>query len=93
MCSKEKKRQERRAERLGGEERRARDVEDLEQRIPGERGSLTIKTEGRKGKMGELVKSRQRSQSHREGSLGSGRREGERPHEAWGGDCSGKETP
>ena len=45
MCSKEKKRQERRAERLGGEERRARDVEDLEQRIPGERGSLTIKTE------------------------------------------------
>ena len=56
------------------------------------------KAEGRKGKMGELVESRQmfkaeRSQSHREGSLGDGRREGERPHEAWGGGCCGRRLP
>ena len=48
--------------------------------------------------MGELVESRQmfkaeRSQSHREGSLGNGRREGERPHEDWGGGCSGRRLP
>ena len=53
MCRKEKKRQERRAERLGGEENRAKDVEDLEQRIPGERGSRTTeKGRGKKGKDG-----------------------------------------
>ena len=85
MYSKEKKRQEKRAERFRGEEKRARDVEDLEERIPGEKGSQSIKTERRKLKMGELVESRQmfkadRNQSHREGSIGNGRRR-ERPHE------------
>lgn len=82
MYSRRKDRRE--GQRLGGEERRTKDVEDLEQRIPGEWGSLTINTEGRKGKMGELVESRlmfkaERSQSHREGSLGNGRRERETP--------------
>ena len=80
------KRQERRAERFRGEEKKARDVEDLEERIPGELDSLSIKAERRKERMGELVESMQmfkadRNQSHREGSIGNGRRKGERSHE------------
>lgn len=71
---------------MGGKKKRTRDVEVLEERIHGEQGSLSIKTERRKEKMGELVESRQMfkadtNQSHREGSIVNGRREGKRPHE------------